>query len=160
MKQSELDVILEKHKLWLDSNYTKGERANLHKANLSEVSFYKTNLREANLTEANLREAYLIRANLSGADLREAHLYKANLREANLIRADLYNPQGKTITTFQQNKDFAYHCDGVIKIGCISLSTKEWLDRYKEIGDKEGYSSEEIEAYGDFIKLIYNKGGT
>ena len=109
MKQSELDIILAKHKLWLDTNEAEGERANLS---------------------------------------------EANLREATLIGADLMNITGKDIITFQYNKHFAYYCDGIIKIGCLSLTPKEWLKQYKEIGVKERYTEKEIKAYGAFIRNI------
>ena len=74
LTQEELDSILDDHKLWLESKYTKGERANL---------------READLREADLREADLFGADLRGADLREADLFGADLREADLFGADL-----------------------------------------------------------------------
>lgn len=83
MTQEELNMILDRHKKWL--NYEEGgERANLYKANL-----YRANLREADLCEANLRDANLHGANLYRANLYGANLYEANLREANLHGANL-----------------------------------------------------------------------
>ena len=54
MEQEKLDKILEQHKLWLESDGEKGERANLIRANLTDA-----NLIRANLTGANLRGADL-----------------------------------------------------------------------------------------------------
>ena len=78
MTQEELNMILDKHRKWLNDEEG-GERANLFGANLREA-----NLRWADLGEANLRGA-----DLGGADLREANLRWADLGEANLNGADL-----------------------------------------------------------------------
>jgi uncharacterized protein YjbI with pentapeptide repeats len=72
--KDQLREVLEKHKLWLDSGKTEGERANLQCANLREA-----NLQCANLREADLYGAYLRDADLRGADLREADLRRASL---------------------------------------------------------------------------------
>ena len=78
MTQEELNMILDKHKKWL--NYEEGgERANLCGAALSG----------ANLSRANLSGAYLGGAALSGANLGGANLGRANLGGANLSRANL-----------------------------------------------------------------------
>lgn len=53
MKQSKLNDIIEKHKLWLD-NQPGGKRANLAWANLAEANLAEANLTGANLTGANL----------------------------------------------------------------------------------------------------------
>lgn len=78
MDEKELDLILEKHKKWLNDE-NDGERANLRGADL----------RGANLQDANLRYAGLRDANLRGANLRGADLRYANLRGADLQGADL-----------------------------------------------------------------------
>ena len=88
MKQSELNEILRKHKLWLD-NKEGGERANLYNADLRYADLSDANLRYANLRNANLRNADLRYANLSNADLRKANLYNADLRYADLSDANL-----------------------------------------------------------------------
>ena len=80
--QETLSVILEKHKLWLDSNGENGE--NGERADLSNK-----NLRGANLEGAKLFRADLFRADLRGADLEEANLEEANLEEANLEGTNL-----------------------------------------------------------------------
>ncbi len=122
--KEKLEEILTQHQLWVESGFKEGERANL------------------------------IGADLYKANLREADLYKANLIRANLIRANLYNIENKSIITFQAGKHFAYSCDGFIKIGCITKPIDEWLETYKEVGEREDYTEVEIEAYGGWIKLI------
>jgi len=43
---------------------------------------------------------------------------------------------------------------GVIRIGCEEHSIDEWLENYRAIGEKNKYSSDEIEEYGGYIKFI------
>ena len=94
MKQSELNIIIEKHQKWLNKE-PGGEQANLREADLSGANLRGTcldgaNLREADLSGADLCEADLSGADLYGADLCVANLRKADLRKANLIGANLY----------------------------------------------------------------------
>ena len=84
MKQTELNQILEQHKLWIETNGVQGERANLVGANLRDAD-----LTYANLTGANLTVANLIGANLTGADLTDANLTGVNLGGADLKGANL-----------------------------------------------------------------------
>ena len=43
---------------------------------------------------------------------------------------------------------------GFINIGCIELTIKKWMKAYKIIGKRENYTKQEIEEYGEYIKLI------
>ena len=83
-----LKEILKKHELWLLGDKS-GEHADLHCANLEDVTLYKANLRGANLIRANLKDANLYGADLSDANLSDANLKDANLRNANLKDANL-----------------------------------------------------------------------
>jgi hypothetical protein len=85
MKRDELAAVLAAHQEW-DNDKTKGRRADLHGADLSDAD-----LHEANLRGANLRDADLIDADLSGADLSYADLIDADLRGADVQGADLSN---------------------------------------------------------------------
>ena len=76
MTQDELNIILEKHKKWLDEE-DGGEQANLNGTNLNGADLRDANLRDANLRDANLRNANLRNADLNGADLRDADLRDA-----------------------------------------------------------------------------------
>ena len=82
----ELELILEKHKHWLNKDCDSWENlyANLSGANLSEA-----NLSGAKLCDANLWYADLHKANFWYADLWHANLSGAKLRGANLSGADL-----------------------------------------------------------------------
>ncbi|EAC2379289.1 pentapeptide repeat-containing protein [Listeria monocytogenes] len=82
MKQEELDIILENHGKWLRGKG--GKKANLRRADLSNVDLGNANLRRADLSYADLRRTDLKGADLSNADLRGAYLRGANLSYANL----------------------------------------------------------------------------
>ena len=86
--QEELEVLLRKHKLWLE-NKEGGERADLTGANLKWADLTGANLTRANLTWANLTGANLTWADLTGANLTRANLTWADLTGANLTRANL-----------------------------------------------------------------------
>jgi hypothetical protein len=180
ISEQELKDRLEKHGKYLRGEED-GSKANLSGADLSGANLYGANLSRANLSGADLSGANLYGANLSranlsgadlygadlyGADLSGANLYGANLSRANLSGADLYgadlsgadlsgaNLSGANIVTFQFQKHFAsFTFDGVLKIGCLMMPISEWVIGYKEIGKREGYSDEQIEAYGGFIEL-------
>ncbi len=74
ISKQELDKIIDKHKLWLQSNSEKGERANLSYADLRYADLRYANLSYADLSSANLRSADLSSANLRYADLSSADL--------------------------------------------------------------------------------------
>lgn len=83
MTQEELNVILDKHKKWL--NHGDGSKmANLCGVDLSGACLVMANLRGADLSEADLS-----RSNLGGADLLQANLRGADLRGADLCGAYL-----------------------------------------------------------------------
>ena len=79
IKKQELAEILERHRLWIETQGEVGEQADLSRANLAV----------ADLTDANLRGAFLNKANLKGADLMLADLESASLIQANLQEANL-----------------------------------------------------------------------
>ena len=92
--EEELKEILERHKLWLDSNEKKGKRADLSDADLTRANLRYADLTGAYLTGSNLSRADLFfadltRVDLSGANLTDADLSYADLTGANLTRANL-----------------------------------------------------------------------
>ena len=68
MDEKELDLILEKHKKWLNDE-NDGERANLRGANLRGADLRYAGLQNVDLQNVDLRYADLRDANLQGADL-------------------------------------------------------------------------------------------
>ncbi len=96
LSKQELDKIIDNHKLWLNSECEKGERADLSYAdlryvNLSYADLDNADLSYADLSNANLHNANLHNANLHNADLSNADLSNADLSYANLSYADLSN---------------------------------------------------------------------
>lgn len=83
MTQEELNMILDKHRKWLN-NEEGGERANLFGANLRGADLRGADLFGAKLCGANLYRADLHGADLHGADLRGAYLCGADLCGADL----------------------------------------------------------------------------
>ncbi|MBF0714509.1 pentapeptide repeat-containing protein [Gemella sp. GH3] len=69
MSQTELNEMIEKHRLWLN-NEVGGVRLNLSGAYLSDADLRYANLSDANLSDANLRYANLRNADLNYANLR------------------------------------------------------------------------------------------
>ena len=100
----DLSAILERHKRWLETKGSAGEKAvlrgwdlsgeNLHGKALDQADLSQADLREANLQSASLRGTYLAGADLSGAKLQEANLADAKLRDAILVGADLRDVKG------------------------------------------------------------------
>ena len=95
----ELAVILDEHKLWVESGGDSGAKADLSGVNLEGADLTGVNLQGAQLTKANLAGADLSMANLRGAnlvhaDLRNTTLLGTELRGANLMGATLYGAEG------------------------------------------------------------------
>lgn len=88
MDEKELDLILEKHKKWLNDE-NDGERANLRGADLRYAGLRYAGLQDADLRYADLRYADLRYANLQYANLLGANLRGADLRDADLQGANL-----------------------------------------------------------------------
>ena len=149
MKQEELNIILEKHKLYLNKEEG-GEIANLSDTNLS-----KADLINANLIGADLRCADLSYANLSNADLSYANLSEANLSGADLRCADLSNTcvfgfcLGKHFGFF--HKSISYESGDYVKIGCIGHSLDYWLANIESIGSVNNYNESEIRLYKSML---------
>ena len=85
----ELEMILEKHKLWLATDGKEGESADLSYTDLEGADLRCVNLYRANLRHACLSGARFGNADLRCADLRCADLVRADLTGAILIGANL-----------------------------------------------------------------------
>ncbi len=82
MEASELNHILDQHKLWISTHGSQGSRANLCSATLTDVDLMGADLTDADLTDADLTDADLYGADLTGANVRGANLSGANLSRA------------------------------------------------------------------------------
>jgi hypothetical protein len=99
--QSELDVVLEAHRNWIDQVLQPTQplgsgRANLKGNDLKAFNFDGVDLRSANLEGCDLSGCSFITANLSGCNLTGANLeatvlHKAKMRRARLDKANLSN---------------------------------------------------------------------
>jgi len=119
--KGDLDKILQAHILWVRTFGREGQRADLHRAelsesdlsgailnkanlsganlvlaNLSNALLISANLSVANLSHANLTGAYLLWADMTGASLEEANLQGTDLRWSNLSRAT-FEPKAGSI---------------------------------------------------------------
>jgi uncharacterized protein YjbI with pentapeptide repeats len=95
----ELELLLEKHREWVQSGGRKGRQADLSRLNLEGADLTDTNLRNARLNDTVLKGADLLLSDLQGASLLQANLEGANLlgarlREANLQGANLKGATG------------------------------------------------------------------
>src|SRR5262249_54899759 len=91
---SEIEKILELHRVYLETEYHEGHRANFSSADLSGRDFSGLNLRGIRMDRAVLRGAAftgarLQTANLIGAILEQARLDRADLSRARLSGANL-----------------------------------------------------------------------
>ena len=86
---------------------------------------------------------------------------KADLSSADLSSADLSYAKQKIIL-ITGSRHSIYAIDGDIRIGCQRQSLEDWLKNYKDVGEKEGYTSEQIREYGLYLKaiaeILENKG--
>ena len=111
MDATELKVILDQHKLWIESGPKKGKRADL---------------RGANLLGANLWGAYLQCAYLEGANLEGANLEGANLGGAYLEGAT-FDLNFKKIAYFK----YVTFSEDQIAWVCLHPKYHEWADSLK-----------------------------
>ena len=141
MDATELKVILDQHKLWIESGRKKGNGADLRGANLlganlqhaflAGTNLQDANLQDANLQDANLQDANLLGADLEGADLRGAHLQDANLQHAHLagtnLRGATFDLNFKKVVSFQ-NATFS---EDQIAWVCLHPKYHEWASTLK-----------------------------
>ena len=141
MNAIELKVILDQHKLWIESSYQKGKPANLQYVNLEDANLqgadlqganlYGAFLQDADLQDANLQDVHLHNANLVYANLYGANLGGADLKGANLGGADLAG--AKFTTNFKSVGYFAYATFSEDQVAWVCLHPKfhKWASTLK-----------------------------
>ena len=115
LTQEELDSILADHKLWLESERTKGKQADLRETYLRGFKMDGADMREADMRESelcgtNLVGASMYKAKMDGADMREAKLYGAKMDGANLCGADLREADMREAKLYGAKMDGANLC--------------------------------------------------
>ena len=51
------------------------------------------------------------------------------------------------------NHPITYTCNNTLSIGCHNFSIDKWKECFKIVGEKEGYSNEQIEEYYQYILM-------
>ena len=130
--------------------------ADLEGADLSCADLRYADLSCADLTEANLSQANLVGADLVGADLRYAILRDANLTGADLVGADLRGADLRAhgIYIYTLDRDLIIAHASQIQIGCEKHSIDHWLEHYKEIGKKNGYTEKQVNNYCIILNML------
>ena len=153
--EKEFDTLVGADLSFADLSSANLSSADLSFADLSSADLSSADLSSADLSSANFRYANLRYANFRSANLRYANLSYADLRYANLRSADLSNCKG--VLYFGLEKHFAIYfkyCKRYyLNIGCQCKTIEEWLETFKDVGNRQSYSNSEIEIYGSFIKL-------
>ena len=154
ISQAELDEVLKQHRKWLNSDYNKGNQAdlsyidlsgldlqyaNLHGANLQGSDLRYADLEEADLDTANLMNANLQGANLHSADLGDADLQHSDLQCANLQHADLGDTDLRNANLQCANLQYADLWDTNLKNAKIDITTKGINNQCPKTGSFVGY---------------------
>jgi uncharacterized protein YjbI with pentapeptide repeats len=84
-----ISEVLASHKEWLDSDGSRGERAELKNAVMQQADLHGANLERADLSGVRLSVADLMQANLRGANLQGADLWMSDMQDAILDGTDL-----------------------------------------------------------------------
>jgi len=131
MNATELQKVLEEHKVWITSMRESGSKADLRGADLRGADLRGADLRGANLRVANLRGADLCDANLLGADLCDANLLGADLCNANL--------PDHTFVIMGENYYLQITNGEYVKAGCQNHTAEQWRKFTKrEIAEMDG----------------------
>src|SRR3954454_23533259 len=120
----EIDHMLADHRLYLETEYHEGHRANFSLADLTGRDFSGLNLRgikmdRALLSGADFTGAHLQSANLTGAILQEACLDRADLSRARLSGANLVSSSLEDACLAKAEMEFALAANTVLRGACM-----------------------------------------
>ena len=119
LSRDEIEEMLAAHRLYLETEYHQGHRANFASADLSGQDFSGLNLRgirmdRAVLSGADLTGAYLQRANLIGVISQEVRLDRADLSGARLSGANLVSASLEDACLAKADMEFARMAKAVL----------------------------------------------
>lgn len=114
--QKELDIVLEKHRLWLERK-DGGERADLSYTDLSYLDFLEANLKFANFRHSNLKHVWLLGTNLEAANLLDTNLEEAFICNTNLNNIG-YNKKIYQVTDVGRDNGYTYFIPESHKVIC------------------------------------------
>ena len=134
MNQTELNIILEHHQLWLDSSGKKGKKADLEGVNLRYTDLEGANLEGAilgytDLKRVNFKGVILRYADLRGADLQGVNLEGANLEGVILRNANLKGANLEGVNLEEANLEHCYVTPGTKILGNMLLT--EFYNKYR-----------------------------
>lgn len=150
MTQKELDIILDQHELWLDSFYSKGQKADFTGQDVSGLDFSNRNLflakfKNGNCAGANFTKAYCVNAyfkgsnckaaNFEGSNCKGVNFKGSNCKGVNFKGGDFWGAVGndKQIKSPQIGLYWIAYTKDILQIGCKKYTFKEWLS----FGDSE-----------------------
>jgi hypothetical protein len=139
----------------LCENFGSLKYVNLKGANLKGAILHDMDLEGANLMNANLKGANLRYTNLSYSDMRGANIENADLRNVDLRKAKI---DFKYIYLKGSKDDICAYLD-CIWVGCKCFKINKLLKRYKILGERYGYTDEEIVEYGEYFNFIKEQFG-
>src|SRR5207302_6924107 len=123
LSPDEIERMLAEHRLYLETEYHEGHRANFSSADLTGRDFSGLNLRgikmdRAVLTGADFTGANLQSANLIGAILQEARFDRADLSRARLSGANLVSASFENACLAKAEMEFALMANSVLRGAC------------------------------------------
>jgi hypothetical protein len=124
LSPNEIERMLTEHRLYLETEYHQGHRANFSSADLTGRDFSGLNLRGVKMDRAVLRGAYftgahLQSANLIGAILQAACLDRADLSGARLSGANLVSASLENACLAKADMEFALMANVVLRGACL-----------------------------------------
>src|SRR5260370_5667400 len=123
LSRVEIGRMLAEHRLYLETDYHQGHRANFSSADLTGRDFSGLNLRgikmdRALLSAADFTGAHLQGANLIGAILQEACFDRADLSRARLSGANLVSASFEDTCLAKADMEFALMANVMLR-GCL-----------------------------------------
>src|SRR3984893_9448592 len=124
LSPDETERMLAEHRLYLETEYHQGHRANFSSTDLTGRDFSGLNLRgikmdRALLSGADFTGAHLQSANLIGAILQEARLNHADLSRARLSGANLVSASLENACLAKADMEFALMANVVLRGACL-----------------------------------------
>src|SRR5499427_7228757 len=124
LSPDEIEQMLALHRLYLDTEYHEGHRANFASVDLTGRDFSGLNLRGIKMDRAVLRGAdftgaRLQSANLIGAMLQEARFDKGDLSRARLSGANLVSASFEDACLAKAEMEFAVMGNAVLRGACL-----------------------------------------
>ena len=124
LSSDEIERMLAEHRLYLETEYHQGHRANFSSADLAGRDFSGLNLRgvkmdRALLSEADFTGAHVQSANLVGAIAEQACFDHADLSRARLSGANLASASLESACLAKADMEFALMANAVLQGACL-----------------------------------------